>query len=361
MPSEAGSTEGSFVVSCVGSKILGLSPYRLLDGRNLEVKAANGFLDMVATRGFSTSTTRTYAYCLLSLWRWLSQSDLGIEELTEARLLEYIQFQNRAGELAAGTINLRLKIARALYGFVVGQEFPAAGSFSAGRPFPWRVRSGGLLAHLRSSRPTAQRLRVKVPRRLVVPLNPKEVETFLRSFHTWRDLSMVGLMLFSGLRSREVLCVRLQDFRPTEAEVLVRGKGGKDRVVPLSSQVISSIQSYLEIERPRTKADEFFLSLKGPRRGKPLTPSGLRSLFRHHRKRSRITLANPHRFRHTFAVDMVRGGISLPALMKLMGHSTIEHTLLYVNVSPQDVRAEFQRAVTRLTSQRTKEEASRDA
>jgi integrase/recombinase XerD len=57
--------------------------------------------------------------------------------------------------------------------------------------------------------------------------------------------------------------------------------------------------------------------------------------------------ANPHRFRHTFGTDMVRAGISLPALMHLMGHSQIRTTMLYVQIAPQDVWREYARAVQR--------------
>ena len=56
--------------------------------------------------------------------------------------------------------------------------------------------------------------------------------------------------------------------------------------------------------------------------------------------------ANPHRFRHTFASDMIRAGISLPALMQLMGHSQIQTTLVYVQLTPQDVYQQYARAVT---------------
>src|SRR5436305_10389667 len=58
--------------------------------------------------------------------------------------------------------------------------------------------------------------------------------------------------------------------------------------------------------------------------------------------------ANPHRFRHSFGADMVRAGISLPALMRLMGHAHIHTTMLYVQLSPQDVFAEYARAVERM-------------
>jgi site-specific recombinase XerD len=78
-----------------------------------------------------------------------------------------------------------------------------------------------------------------------------------------------------------------------------------------------------------------------------MTIAGLRSLFRHHRLRSQVFQANPHRFRHTFAHDMVQAGISLPALMHLMGHAHIHTTMLYVQLAPEDVWREFARALQR--------------
>jgi site-specific recombinase XerD len=76
-----------------------------------------------------------------------------------------------------------------------------------------------------------------------------------------------------------------------------------------------------------------------------MTAAGLRSLFRHHRYTTGVTIANPHRFRHSFASEMVRAGMSLPALMQLMGHANIQTTLLYVKVTPQDVYLQYARAV----------------
>jgi site-specific recombinase XerD len=87
-----------------------------------------------------------------------------------------------------------------------------------------------------------------------------------------------------------------------------------------------------------------------------MTAAGLRSLFRHHRLSSKIPQANPHRFRHTFGSDMVRAGISLPALMHLMGHAQIHTTMRYVQLAPQDVWQEYARAVAqrvRLSSPET--------
>jgi len=76
-----------------------------------------------------------------------------------------------------------------------------------------------------------------------------------------------------------------------------------------------------------------------------MTAVGLRSLFRHHRQTTGIKIANPHRFRQTFASDMLRAGVSLPALMQLMGHADIQTTMLYVQVTPQEVYLQYARAV----------------
>ena len=107
-------------------------------------------------------------------------------------------------------------------------------------------------------------------------------------------------------------------------------------------------QGVLE-ERPNASTSSLFLCLKGGKRGQVMTSSGLRSLFRYHRRTAGVAKANPHRFRHTFGADMARGGISLAALMKLMGHSDIHTTMLYVELSPKDVFEEFHRVVARIS------------
>jgi integrase/recombinase XerD len=188
-------------------------------------------------------------------------------------------------------------------------------------------------------------LRLKEPKRLVVPLSSEQVARFWRSFRTFRDLALIALMLLDGLRSREILQLHLEDLSISEAQLRILGKGNKPRLLPLPADTIQAIQNYLRLERPLTNSPALFVSLKGTHRGQPMTPAGLRSLFRHHRKLSGVLDANPHRFRHTFGADMIRAGVSLPALMLLMGHSNIGTTMLYVQLAPQDVWREYTRAI----------------
>jgi integrase len=188
------------------------------------------------------------------------------------------------------------------------------------------------------------RLRMREPKLNIVPLSVDEVARFWSSFRNARDLAIVGLMLMHGLRSAEVMALNCDDALLSEGQIRVRGKGTKLRLLPLAPETTQLIDHYLRLERPDPCSAALFVVLKGPARGARMTPAGFRSLFRHHRKTTGIQSANPHRFRHTFASDMVRAGMSLPALMQLMGHADIETTLRYVKVSPKDVYLQYARA-----------------
>jgi site-specific recombinase XerD len=152
-------------------------------------------------------------------------------------------------------------------------------------------------------------------------------------------------MLFYGLRSREVLALNCDDLLLAESQIRVSGKGNKLRVLPLAAETIKLLDHYLSLERPANCGAALFVALKGRARGRRMTAAGLRSLFRYRRRTTGVTQANPHRFRHTFATDMIRAGISLPALMQLMGHAQIQTTLVYVQLTPQDIYQQYARAV----------------
>jgi integrase/recombinase XerD len=127
------------------------------------------------------------------------------------------------------------------------------------------------------------RLRVKTPKRTIVPLSVDEVARFWSSFRNSRDLAIVGLMLLQGLRSQEVLDLRRDDLLLSEAQIRVRGKGNKTRFLPLAPEATQLLDHYIRLERLQTLTNALFVSLKGPARGARMTPAGLRSLFRYHR------------------------------------------------------------------------------
>jgi len=309
-----------------------------------EVEWVNRFLDREWLRRLADNTLRSYALDLLHFLRWwasVNHTDaINQGALSASVLLDYLRFQ--AGHLpkpAAATINRRVGVVeRALR-----NEFPdAASPFAPGfHRFYWRRSPLGYGC----PRPALSRLLVKEPKRIILPLSVDEVARFWSSFRTSRDLAIVGLMLLQGLRSNEVIALNCEDVLLSESQMRVRGKGNRTRCLPLASDTVLLLDHYLRLDRPEHCGPALFVSLKGPARGARMTPAGMRSLFRHHRRVSQTALANPHRFRHTFASDMVRAGISLPALMKLMGHAHISTTLVYVQISPRDVFDQYARAV----------------
>jgi site-specific recombinase XerD len=317
------------------------SPYRLCDENGRELDWANAFLDAQRIRQLSLCSLRIYAYDLLDFARWLDPRHQPLADMTESTLVDYVRHQlEQHPKPTPQTVNHRLGVVRCLYRFHCGRDIPA-GSCHFHRSH-W-TRSP--LGYGRPRRAVALGLRLKQDRRVIVPLSAEEVAKFWQNFRTYRDLALVGLMLLDGLRSCEVLGLELEDLRFAEGQMRVLGKGNKKRVVPLPLEILEVLGNYLRLERPLTNAPALFVSLKGRQRGQAMTPAGLRSLFRHHRLLSQVRHANPHRCRHTFGADMVRAGMSLPALQHLMGHSQIQTTMLYVQLAPQDVWREYARAI----------------
>src|SRR6201988_558997 len=320
------------------------SSVRVVEQTGREVRWINRYLDREYVRRLANTTLRTYAHNLLHFVRWWESvhhtGDIREGDLSESTLLDYVRFQSsQQPRPASSTINDRVAVAdRALH-----HSFPEA---------PCQIARGFHQAFLYRSpmgrgrpRLAMSRLRVKVPKLNIVPLSVNEVARFWSSFHTTRDLAIVGLMLLQGLRSAEGLALNRDDALLSDAQLRVPGKGNKFRFLPLAPETVQLLEHYLRLERPNPCSAALFVSLKGRLRGARMTRAGLRSLFRYHRRATGIQIANPHRFRHTFASDMIRAGMSLPALMQLMGHADIQTTLHYVQVTPQDVYLQYARAV----------------
>ena len=128
-------------------------------------------------------------------------------------------------------------------------------------------------------------------------------------------------MLYSGLRSAEVLGLHVEDVDVARGWVLVCGKGGRERRVPVDREVAGLIQTYLLVERPETEERALFVVAKGPHRGRPLSPAGLRAVFRYHRARSGAPRAHPHALRHTFGTALAEAGIDLPVICSVTSTS----------------------------------------
>lgn len=321
------------------------------------VADANAFLASLLVRGLSETTVRAYAFDLAAVHRWLSATERPVSALDPKDVLDFIACEQLRGASPA-SINRRLSTLRLFFRFVACRDLDDG---AGGRPtkgyYKGRGKDRALGLHaLPSRRPV---VRVKLPRKIVDPLTAGEIRYFIRRTKRYRDLAVVYLLLLCGLRSCEVLAARVGDLDLANARLLVRGKGKKERMLPLPPTVRTVVTRYLALERPKAAAtDRLFVVLQGRRRGTPMTPAGLRNLFRHRRKARPLARANPHRFRHTFGADMARAGVSLAVLQKMMGHADGKTTLGYIELAMADVAAAYQRAIDHI-AQRYDDELTR--
>src|SRR5689334_3296896 len=258
----------------------------------------NDYLGYLVDRRYSPRTVRSYAFDLLALCRWLAGEGLALDRVSAEVLLRFLAFcrtatypgrpggnvysiaDGRNVGYAAATVNRRLVAVSGMFEFRAMRDPTAVNPVPRGAERRRTVRGerAGMLGHLARAKPSS-RLRVRQPRRLPRGLDRGEVAALLGSFRSWRDRAIAGLMLFSGLRSAEVLALTVTDVDIPRGWVRVIGKGDKERRVPVDVEVAGWIQTYLLAERPDTQDTTLFVVAKGPHRGRPLTVEGLRAVF----------------------------------------------------------------------------------
>lgn len=319
------------------------------DGDEDSLRLVNDYLGYLGDRRYSPGTRRSYAFDLLALCRWLAEEQLGVEVVDTAALLRFLA---SCQGLAAATVNRRLAAVSGLFTFRAMRD-PAAVNPMPRGPAARTVSSSqrqGLLGHLARPQPRSP-LRARAPRRLPRGLDRAEVRAFLASLHTWRDKAIAGLMLFSGLRSAEVLTLRVADLDVARGWARVTGKGDRERQVPVDTEVAGWIQTYLLAERPETDATALFVVAKGPNRGRPLSPAGLRTIFRYHRERAGVPGAHPHALRHSFGTALAEAGVDLAVIQTLLGHAHVDSSVGYIHLAPVRVRAAYDAARDRQRAQ----------
>jgi site-specific recombinase XerD len=197
---------------------------------------------------------------------------------------------------------------------------------------------------------------VRTPTTLPRVLAPAEVDALFAVLRTDRDRAMVEAMVLGGLRRCEVLGLDLADVRVGERRVFVAdGKGGRQRLIPMSPRFFATLGRYLDHERPKGVAtSRVFVVLKGPRRGRPLSASGLDEIVSGARSRAGLAHATCHELRHTCLTRLREAGMSLEALQAQAGHASIETTRVYLHLADDWLAAEYRKAADAIDAQTLK-------
>jgi site-specific recombinase XerD len=267
----------------------------------------------LASPALSEATRRAYGVDLAEFGAWLRARKASVEEVDARLLADYTAELGAArrgrkpSKLAPATIARKLAAVRAFLRFTLG-----------------------------ASKVPDARLAPRRPRRLPEAPKQEEIETELERFASGdplaiRNRALAELIYSAGLRSQEAVDLDLADIEFDQESLRVRGKGGKERVVPLGEEAAYWVALWLR-ERPklaRGAHDALFISARGRR----LDTSTLRKLFPH-----------PHRLRHAFATHLLEGGADLRTIQELLGHSSLSTTQMYSHVDAKRLRKVYDRA-----------------
>jgi integrase/recombinase XerD len=246
--------------------------------------------------------------------------------------------------LAARTIARRLSSVAGLFAYLAAREDSGVHA----NPVP-----RGLASRRPGRRGRGGVPLVRTPRTLPRILAPAEVDALLAALRTHRDRAMVLAMLLGGLRRCEVLGLRLADVSAGERRLFIaEGKGGRQRIVPLSPRFFAALGDYLDHERPASAVTgKVFVVLKGPRRGQPLTAAGLDEILDGARARAGLARATCHMLRHTCFTRLREAGMALEAIQAQAGHASIESTRIYLHLANGWLAEEYLRVAEAIDAQ----------
>lgn len=306
----------------------------------------DSYLEFVAGRS-RPNTLRAVAHDLKTFFAVVSKDPV---EVSTADIFDFIADQrgdrtvvriaDRESGLSARTIARRLSSISGFYAYLVARGDTPVGSNPVPRGLSTRRRGGK-----RREVPL-----VRVPRTLPKILSPAEVTALLGALRTHRDQAMVYAMVLGGLRRCEVLGLRLGDVQVPERSLFIaEGKGGHQRVIPISNTFLTAVGDYLREERPNgCETDKVFVTLKGPTRGKPMTADGVDKILQAAKARAGLGRATCHQLRHTCLTRLREAGMELEAVQAQAGHASIESTRIYLHLTDDWLADEYRRAAERI-------------
>jgi integrase/recombinase XerD len=162
---------------------------------------------------------------------------------------------------------------------------------------------------------------------------------------TFRDRALLELMYASGLRASETISLEIQDVDLEQGVVRARGKGSKERLVPVGGKAVAAVRAYLRAGRPKLVSSpeerKLFLNF----RGGPLTRQGLYKIVLRHAESAGLgDRMSPHTLRHSFATHLLTGGCDLRSVQEMLGHADLSTTQLYTHLSGEEIKEAYFKA-----------------
>jgi len=272
------------------------------------------FLDTIwMERGLSVNTLGAYRADLMALKRWLAKRDTSLIFATRADLLAFIAWRAKEGAKPRSTAR-QLSSFRRFYRFILRE---------------------GMIAE----DPTARIDMPKIGRSLPRSLTESEVESLLAAPDTHdplghRDRTMLEVLYATGLRVTELINLRHSEINLTQGVLRVRGKGERERLIPLGDESQNWLRDFLAGPRVEILLERHTDYLFPTRRGDRMTRQAFWHIIKRYAKKAEIEgKLSPHTLRHAFATHLLNNGADLRVVQMLLGHSDLSTTQIYTHVA----------------------------
>lgn len=200
--------------------------------------------------------------------------------------------------------------------------------------FRWLIKK-----RIRTTNPVDTIDLIKCQKKVKKPLSAKEVEQIRSACKTERDLAIIECLYSTAVRASELLRLNRSDISFTRDDIIVLGKGNKERITYLNAKSHIHLQNYLNMRTDDNPA--LFVSSKAPH--DRLTRRGLEDIINRIAAKADVKNVHPHRFRRTSATDLLNAGMPIEQVQELLGHKSIETTRIYCTVSQAAVQHNHKR------------------
>ncbi|MBS3818171.1 site-specific tyrosine recombinase XerD [bacterium] len=275
------------------------------------------FLEFLSVeKGLSSNTVQSYSQDLRKFFLFSQKEKLSWRKAKEEDLVKWIHQQGRAG-LSSRSVARMISSLKSFYKFLTRD---------------------GIVQKNPTTNISSPRVWLSLPHFLTL----KEVEKLLdqpeEDLRGLRDKAMLEILYATGLRVSELVSLKVRDMNLEEGFLICRGKGGKERIVPLGNSAVKALNAYLEKARPlllRKESDSLFIT----GRGGALTRQGVWKMLKKYAKKAQLDIQiSPHILRHTFATHLLERGADLRSVQIMLGHSQITTTQIYTHVSRRQLR-----------------------
>ncbi len=264
------------------------------------------FLVRKRVEGRSEGTIEQYNLHLKHMLQYINKP---VKEITEADLFMYISMYKKQRKVTGGYLNGIRMVFSSFFGWLNNKGYITKNPVTGLDP-------------------------IKAEKRIKQPLSDIELETLRRKCIIKRDVALIEFLYSTGVRVSELIALNRQDIDFDNMNVIVYGKGAKERETYLNAATCMHLKEYLNSRTDDNEA--LFVGIKAPH--KRLTVGGVEDIVRRLGRKNGIKKVHPHRFRRTMATNILNKGMPLEEVKEILGHAKLDTTLIYCQVNKENVK-----------------------